>query len=70
MKRQVIHWPYMMLAIGVSVCLVGALLMIVGESLLGAGHAGIAAMVGITGIGIIGLGASALAGALARRRMT
>lgn len=51
---------YVLLASGVSVCLIGALLMIVGEGIIGETHTGIAAVIGIVGIGIIG-NSSALA---------
>lgn len=44
---------YALLALGVSVCLIGALLMVVGEGILGEDHAGIATVIGIVGIGII-----------------
>ena len=47
-------WRYLILALGVSVCLIGAILMVVGESVLGENHSGIAALVGIIGIGLIG----------------
>ena len=40
--------------LGISVCLVGAYLMAFGEGLLGENHAGIATVVGIVGIGLIG----------------
>ncbi len=40
-------------ALGVSVCLIGALMMAVGESILGANHTGIATVIGIVGIGLI-----------------
>ena len=49
MRRQ-----YVLTLLGVLVCLTGALLMVAGESILGADHAGIATVVGIVGIGIIG----------------
>ena len=39
--------------VGVTVCLVGSLLMGWGESVLGENHAGIATVIGIVGIGII-----------------
>lgn len=42
------------LALGISICLVGALLMVVGESIVGPDHSGIAAVVGVVGIGTIG----------------
>ena len=53
MKNQRIHRPYTVLTLGVSVCLVGAFLMVAGESILGTDHTGIATIVGIVGIGII-----------------
>ena len=52
-KRQV----YAVLALGISICLVGAFLMVTGEPIIGADHTGIATIVGIVGIGIIGLSA-------------
>ena len=45
---------YAILALGVAVCLTGAVLMAFGEGLLGENHAGIATVIGIVGIGIIG----------------
>ena len=54
MKTGIKRRSYAVLALGVSICLVGALLMIVGESIVGPDHAGIAAVVGIVGIGVIG----------------
>ena len=47
------NWRYAILALGVSVCLIGALLMVAGEGILGESHSGIAAVVGIIGIGLI-----------------
>jgi hypothetical protein len=41
------------LAIGVTVCLLGAFLMVWGDPILGENHTGIATIVGILGIGII-----------------
>jgi hypothetical protein len=46
-------WKHAMLALGVSVCLIGALVMAVGESILGENHTGIATVIGIVGIGLI-----------------
>jgi hypothetical protein len=46
-------WQHAILALGVSVCLIGALVMAVGESILGANHTGIATVIGIVGIGLI-----------------
>ena len=46
-------WQYAMLALGVSVCLIGALVMVVGESILGENHSGIAAVMGIVGLGLV-----------------
>jgi len=55
MKKNVAinSWQYSIFALGVSVCLIRALLMVVGESVLGENHSGIATVVGIVGIGII-----------------
>lgn len=61
-------WQYAILALGVSVCLIGALLMVVGESVLGENHSGIAALVGIVGIGIIGSFTTTLRRAKTKRR--
>ena len=44
---------YLILALGVAVCLTGATLMAFGEGLLGENHTGIATVIGIVGIGII-----------------
>jgi hypothetical protein len=41
------------LALGISICLIGAFLMAAGESLLGTDQTGIATIVGIVGIGLI-----------------
>jgi hypothetical protein len=46
-------WQHAILALGVSVCLLGALLMVAGESILGENHTGIATVIGIVGIGLI-----------------
>lgn len=53
MKKQMRHRPYAILALGVSACLVGAFLMVAGDSILGADHTGIATIVGVVGLGII-----------------
>ena len=45
---------YAIFALGVAVCLTGAALMAFGEGLLGENHAGIATVIGIVGIGIVG----------------
>jgi hypothetical protein len=42
--------------LGIATCLIGAYLMAFGEPIIGADHAGIATVVGITGIGLIGTG--------------
>ena len=53
-KRTSIRWlPYAILVLGVSVCLIGALVMVVGESILGENHSGIAAVIGIVGLGLV-----------------
>ena len=55
-------WQHVMLALGVSVCLTVALVMVAGESLLGENHTGIAAVIGIVGIGLIGCAGALIAG--------
>jgi hypothetical protein len=53
-KNKVIRsWQYALFILGVSLCLLGALLMVVGEGILAENHSGIAAVVGISGIGLI-----------------
>lgn len=47
------RWPYAVLALGASVCPVGAFLMAAGESILGVDHTGISTVVGIVGLGIM-----------------
>ena len=61
MKRGAIKsWQYAILALGVSVCLIGAFLMWNG-SILGQNITTIAAVMGIAGIGIIGIFQTTLA---------
>ena len=60
------RWGYVILALGVSVSLVGAFIMVAGESVLGESHTGIASMVGIVGIGLIGMSGAIIAGERAR----
>jgi deoxyinosine 3'endonuclease (endonuclease V) len=45
---------YALLALGVAVCLTAAVLMAFGEGVLGENHAGIATVIGIVGIGLLG----------------
>ena len=47
------RWQYAILAVGVSICLLGAFLMGWGEPILGENHTGIATVIGIVGIGIV-----------------
>jgi hypothetical protein len=60
------RWGYVILALGVSVCLAGAIIMVAGEPVLGERHTGIATVVGIVGIGLIGTSGSIIAGERAR----
>ena len=48
-------WPYAILVLGVSVCLMAAFLMGWGEPILGEDHTGIATVIGIVGMGIISI---------------
>jgi hypothetical protein len=60
------RWGYVIFVLGISVCLAGAFIMVAGESVLGESHTGIATVVGITGIGLIGTSGSIIAGERAR----
>jgi len=55
------RWEYFVLALGLLVCLTGALVMVTGESFLGESHSGIASVIGIVGIGIIGASGALIA---------
>jgi hypothetical protein len=44
---------YIILALGIATCLIGAYIMAFGEPIVGPDHTGIATIIGITGIGII-----------------
>jgi len=57
---------YVILALGVAVCLTGAALMAFGEGLLGENHTGIATVIGIVGIGFIGCAGALIAGSSKR----
>jgi hypothetical protein len=59
---------YAILALGVSLCLIGALLMVAGQSILGERHTGIASLIGIIGICIIGSFDTSLKRTKAERR--
>jgi hypothetical protein len=58
---------YAILALGVAVCLTGAALMAFGEGLLGENHTGIATVIGIVGIGLIGTSGATFAAASSKR---
>jgi hypothetical protein len=60
------RWGYAIFALGVSVCLAGAFIMVAGESVLGENHSGIATVVGIIGIGLIGTSGAIISGERAR----
>jgi len=47
------NWRNIIRLLGLATCLIGAFLMAFGEPIMGVDHAGIATVVGITGIGII-----------------
>ena len=57
---------YVIFVLGVTVCLVGAFIMVGGESVLGENHTGIATVVGIVGIGLICTANAMIAGERAR----
>ena len=50
------NWKNIIRALGIATCLIGAYLMAFGEPIIGADHAGVATVVGITGIGLISTG--------------
>jgi hypothetical protein len=60
-------WQHAILALGVAVCLTGALVMVAGESILGENHTGIATVIGIVGIGLIGT-SGAISAAISAKR--
>jgi hypothetical protein len=52
--EEVRKYAIVIFALGLAVCLAGAALMAFGEGLLGENHTGIATVIGIVGIGLIG----------------
>ena len=50
------HMSNIIRILGIATCLIGAYLMAFGEPIIGVDHTGIATVVGITGIGLIGTG--------------
>ncbi len=60
------RWGYVIFALGISVCLAGAFIMVAGEPVLGESHSGIATVIGIIGIGLIGTSGAIIAGERAR----
>jgi hypothetical protein len=61
------RWAYVPFVLGILLCLIGALVMVAGESVLGENHTGIAAVIGIVGIGLIGT-SGAIASARAKSK--
>ena len=53
---------YIIFAIGVATCLIGAYIMAFGEPIVGPDHIGIATIIGMTGIGIISTANTTLLG--------
>ena len=60
------RWGYVIFTLGISTCLVGAFIMVAGEPIFGENHTGIATVVGIIGIGLIGTSGSIIAGERAK----
>jgi hypothetical protein len=54
--RRIRNGSYVILVVGIATCLIGAFLMAFGEPIVGVDHAGIATVVGIIGISLIGSG--------------
>jgi hypothetical protein len=53
---------YIIFAIGIATCLIGAYIMAFGEPIVGPDHIGIATIIGMTGIGIISTANTTLLG--------
>ena len=51
-------WNNIVRILGIATCLIGAYLIAFGEPIIGLNHAGIATVVGITGLGLISTGNS------------
>jgi hypothetical protein len=49
-------WNNIIHILGIAICLIGAYLMAFGEPIIGIDHTGVATVMGITGIGLIGTG--------------
>jgi len=49
-------WNNIIRILGIATCLIGAYIMAFGEPIVGADHAGVATVVGITRIGLISTG--------------
>jgi hypothetical protein len=49
-------WNNIIRILGIAICLIGAYLMAFGGPIIGTDHTGVAMVVGITGIGLIGTG--------------
>jgi hypothetical protein len=60
------RWAYVSFVLGLLLCLIGAFLMAFGEGLLGENHAGIATVIGIVGIGLIGTSGAIITGERAK----
>jgi O-antigen/teichoic acid export membrane protein len=54
--KKLKKWSNLIRILGIATCLVGAFLMAFGEPFIGVNHSGIATVVVITGIGLIGTG--------------
>jgi len=70
MKAGIRRPSYVVLALGIAICLFGSFLMVAGEAIVGSDHTGIATVVGIVGIGIIGSSGATIAGARSSSRRT
>ena len=53
---------YIIFAIGIATCLIGAYIIAFGEPIVGPDHTGIATIIGMTGIGIISTANTTLLG--------
>jgi hypothetical protein len=54
------RWEHVSFVLGILLCLVGAFLVAFGEGFLGENHAGIATVIGVVGIGLLGTSSGGL----------
>jgi hypothetical protein len=55
-EKTLEKWGNIIRILGIAICLIGAYLMAFGEPIIGAEHTGVATVIGIIGISLIGTG--------------